>query len=201
MASRVLILMLILMPFAMSVAACAGTGLGGSSPASLVVATLEGQPGAGGPEAAFSHTLASDVFTDDGVVEDRGRVTLALALKDPGTVELPTRPSPLNTVTVERYRVRYFRSDGRNVPGLDVPHAFDGAMTMAVGADGATGTLVLVRAQAKLEAPLVGLRDFQAAVVLSTLAEVTFYGRDQAGHAVSVSGLVGINFADWPDPE
>jgi hypothetical protein len=135
------------------------------------------------------------------VVEDRGRVTLALALKDPGTVELPARPSPLNTVTVERYRVRYFRSDGRNVPGLDVPHAFDGAMTMAVGADGATGTLVLVRAQAKLEAPLVRLREFQTAVVVSTLAEVTFYGHDQGGHAVSASGFVGINFADWPDPE
>ena len=173
----------------------------GTSPALLLISTLEGRPGTASVEGTFSHTFASDVMTAGRVVDDVGRVTLGLALRDPGTIELPSRPSPVNAVALDRYRVRYIRSDGRNLAGVDVPHAFDGALTLRVGPDGATGSLVLVRAQAKLEAPLVGLRDFQGAIVLSTLAEVTFYGRDQAGHAVTASGLVGVNFADWADAE
>ena len=58
----------------------------------------------------------------------------------------------------------------------------------------------LVRVQAKLEAPLKGLTGLGAAVVISTLADVTFYGRDQTGREVSVTGTIGVNFADWADP-
>ena len=181
--------------------ACGVKTTTGTSTALLTIASLDGRPGAAGTEGAFSHTVPSDVLTHNTVFEDIGRVRLTLTLKDPGTLELPVRPSPLNAVTVDRYRVRYWRSDGRSVPGVDVPHPFDGAMTMTVGAEEATGSVVLVRAQAKLEPPLIGLRNFQAAVVVSTLAEVTFYGRDQTGHVATASGFVGINFADWADPE
>jgi hypothetical protein len=173
----------------------------GSSPALLTIASLEGRPGDAGTEGAFSHTVQSDVLTRGTVFEDIGRVRLALTLRDAGTMELPTRPSPLNAVTVDRYRVRYWRADGRNVPGVDLPHAFDGAMTMTVGAEEVTGSVVLVRAQAKLEPPLIGLRDFQSGAVVSTLAEVTFFGRDQTGHVATATGFVGINFANWADAE
>ena len=34
-----------------------------------------------------------------------------------------------------------------------------------------------------------------------TIASVTFYGYDQAGNAVAVTGLISVNFADWADEE
>jgi hypothetical protein len=36
-------------------------------------------------------------------------------------------------------------------------------------------------------------------VFLTTLAEVTFYGRDQVGNDVSVTGLIQINFGNFSD--
>jgi hypothetical protein len=165
----------------------------------LVIESLEGGPGI--DEAAFRHVFESDVLTKERVIEDGGRVLLALALNDPGTADLPTRPSPANLVTITRYRVRFLRSDGRSMPGVDVPHAFDGAATFTVGPEGGIGRFVLVRGQAKLEPPLISLRASGGAVVLSTLAEVSFYGRDQAGHDISVLGFIGVNFADWADEE
>jgi hypothetical protein len=169
----------------------------GTSPVELVIVSLEGGPG--DDEAAYRHTFESDVMTRGRVLEDGGRVLLALAPKDPGTADLPTRPSPANFVTVNRYRVRFLRTDGRASPGVDVPYGFDGGMTFTVGAEGGVGRFVLVRGQSKMEPPLVSLRSSGGSVALSTLAEVTFFGRDQAGHDVSATGLVGVNFADWPD--
>ncbi len=61
-------------------------------------------------------------------------------------------------------------------------------------------TFALVRAQAKLEAPLKALRGAGGAIVLSTIAEITFYGQDQNGNTVSVTGFISVNFADWGDP-
>ena len=180
-----------------SVPACTTAQLTGTSPVQLVVVSLEGGPA--NSEASFKHVLRSDVATNGLVVEDEGRVLLALALKDPGTADLPSRPTPANFVTVTRYRVRYVRADGRSTPGVDVPYAFDGGMTFTVGPDGGVSRFVLVRAQAKREAPLAALRNDGGAIALSTLAEVTFLGRDQAGHDVAVTGLIGVNFADWPD--
>ena len=178
---------------------CTTTQGAGTSPVLLAIASLDGGPG--GDESAFRNVFASDVLTKGRVVDDGGRVQLALVLKDPGTADLPTRPSPANFVTVTRYQVRYVRADGRAVPGVDVPYAFDGAMTFTVGPEGGVGRFVLVRAQSKLEPPLVTLRAAGGPVALSTLAEVSFYGRDQAGHDVSAVGLIGVNFADWPDEE
>jgi hypothetical protein len=57
-----------------------------------------------------------------------------------------------------------------------------------------------VRAQAKLEAPLKALRNGGGAIAISTIADVTFYGTDQNGNTVSVTGSISVNFADWGDP-
>jgi hypothetical protein len=38
-------------------------------------------------------------------------------------------------------------------------------------------------------------------VFIHTLAEVTFYGSDQAGNEVSVAGLISVNFGDFADPD
>jgi hypothetical protein len=178
---------------------CTVTQRSGTSPVQLVIASLEGGPG--DDVSGFRHTFASDVLTNGRVVDDGGRALLGLILKDPGTADLPTRPSPANLVTISRYRVRYLRADGRATPGMDVPYAFDGAVTFTVGPEGGAVRFVLVRAQSKLEPPLVTLRESGGSVALATLAEVTFYGRDQAGHDLNVVGLIGVNFADWTDEE
>jgi hypothetical protein len=112
----------------------------------------------------------------------------------------PLEPSPNNFITVNRYHVRYVRSDGRNTQGVDVPFEFDGASTVTVGSSGATLTLTLVRIQAKVEAPLSALTGNGGAQVISTIAEVTLYGTDQTGREVSVVATISVNFADWADP-
>ena len=176
----------------------------------LIVEDLAGASGAS--PSKFSNTLQSDVVTNvettvggasvmvPTVYEDVGQVALKIAMKDPGTTDSPTTPSPTNQITVTRYRVVFTRADGRNTAGVDVPYPFDGAATGTVTAAGTSLSFVLVRAQAKLEAPLKGLAGGGGGVVISTIAQITLYGRDQAGNDVSVTGTMSVNFADWADP-
>jgi hypothetical protein len=180
-------------------ASCTVGQTAGVSPAYLIIENLGGASGA--EPTAFSNSLQSDVLTNGGIFQDPGQVLFRLALKDPGTTDSPTVPTPANFITVTRYQVRYLRTDGRNTPGVDVPYPFEGAMTATVGDAGATATLVLVRVQAKVEAPLAALRQLGGAVAISTIAEVTFYGKDQAGRDVSVVGNILVTFADWADPQ
>ena len=127
---------------------------------------------------------------------------LSLALKNPGTVASPTEPSALNAITVNRYRVVYRRSDGRNTQGIDVPYAFDGGMTVTVlPGEVAEGFFELVRVVAKNEAPLNRMVQNGGVQAFSTIAEVTFFGRDQAGNEVTVSGNITVSFADYGDPD
>jgi hypothetical protein len=94
------------------------------------------------------------------------------------------------------------RADGRNTPGVDVPYPFDGAATVTVPPDGtAELNFTLVRIQAKLEAPLAALQGMGGAIAISTIANVTFYGRDQVGNEISATGSIGVTFADWADPD
>ena len=47
----------------------------------------------------------------------------------------------------------------------------------------------------------MALRGLGGSVLISTIANVTFYGHDQTGIPVSVTGSISVNFADWADPE
>ena len=132
------------------------------------------------------------------VFPDIARVTTRLAFKSPGTSENPASPTSANWVTITGYRVVYRRTDGRNTAGVDVPHPFEGGMTMTT-LDIGTAEFTLVRAQAKLEPPLRSLRNLGGAVALSVVAEITFFGHDQTGAAISADGTIGINFADFGD--
>jgi hypothetical protein len=149
------------------------------------------------PTLFVSGPLVSDVISGTGTIfNDYGQVTLRAILRDQGTPGVAPTPTDVNDVTITRYRVVYRRSDGHNVPGVDVPQSFDGAFTVTVpAADTATGVFELVRHVAKSEAPLVVLRTNP--VVITMIADVTFFGRDQAGNEVSVTGSVQINFADF----
>ncbi len=182
----------------------------GRSPSLLYIESLTASSGARPDE--FANVLQSDVITNvkvqvgseqvltPTVFEDMGRAVLRMALKDPGAPNTPTTPTQLNSITVTRYRVVFKRSDGRNTPGVDVPYAFDGGATGTYDSNGGTLVFTLVRAQAKIESPLKALRGGGGDVLISTIAEITFYGRDQNGNDVSVTGMVSVNFADWGDP-
>lgn len=181
-----------------SVNGCSKTVREGRSPAYLIVSQLEAASGA--DDEKFSNLLASDVVTNGTVFEDAGRVTFSLGLKNVGSEGQPASPTTNNFITVNRYHVEFRRSDGRNVPGVDVPYAFDGAGTVTVGDSGATMIFALVRAQAKVESPLKSLAGAGGAALISTIADVTFYGRDQTGNDVQAIASISVNFADWGDP-
>ena len=195
--------------------AIAATGCGeyvrdsGRAPAQPIILALQGASGA--QPDKFSGTVASDVLTYVNktigteqvrvptVFNDFGAVTMRLILKDPGAAGSVALPTPLNQVTFTRYTVIYRRSDGRNTPGVDVPYPLDGGLTFTAQADkDVTATFELVRHTAKEDAPLRAL--LTNPVIISTVAEVTFYGRDQAGNDVSVSGRISIDFGDFGDP-
>lgn len=181
-------------------AGCGDMATQGGASSYLIVNALVAASGAQPNED--SGTLQSDVVTVvDGsptIFNDIATATFTMALKDPGGSELPTTPTSNNFITINRYNVRFFRADGRNTPGVDVPYAFDGAFTLTVRANETSGSFTLVRHQAKLEAPLAALA--RNAVVISTIAEITFYGRDQTGREVSAISRISVDFANFGDP-
>jgi hypothetical protein len=175
----------------------------GQAASYLIIAALEAASGADGDSPKFGGVLHSDVVTfvketsSVTVFTDPGRVRMRLAMKD---VTNPNSPTDNNAITITRYRVDFRRSDGRNTPGVNVPYGYEGAATFTVsGGREVEFGFTLVRLQSKLEPPLIALRGGGGAVTIATLADVTFFGRDQTGREVSVSGSLGVNFADWGD--
>ena len=177
---------------------CTNAQMQGQSSSYLIIDMMQAASGA--TPSTFVGSLASDVLTKNSVFSDPGQVTLRLALKDPGSINAPAQPTTANFITVTRYHVRYLRSDGRNTQGSDVPFEFDGAATATVGPGGVVMPFTLVRAQAKVESPLSALVNGGGTQFISTVAEVTLYGKDQNGREVMVTGTIGVNFADWADP-
>lgn len=161
---------------------------GNDAPVNLYVASInEGE------------VLDSDVrigATSSIVCEDEVPVALAVRNKNPNApIAVPSH------VLITAYEVRYFRTDGRGVEGVDVPYRITGNLASEV--DVATSGTVevpieVVRRQAKLEPPLSTI--FQS-VVLTTMAEVTIYGETVSGKRVSSSARFQIDFADYGDTE
>jgi hypothetical protein len=181
---------LALAPFAAAVllSGCGDYATNGTGSSYLVITSLTGGSGTGS-----GGIVQSDVISDDGgIIQDGGQAALTLQMKDVGGAG----PSPVNSITVTQYHVEYIRSDGRNVQGVDVPFAFDGGVTVTV-AGASTVPFTLVRAQAKHEEPLKALAGHGGAQHITTVARVTFYGHDQAGRGVSVTGNIEVDFADW----
>lgn len=180
------------------------------APVLLIVQNVEAASGADPTE--FFAFLLSDVqtlITIEGqpnpvptFFNDPGRATFRITLKNPGPPTAPLSPSELNSVTLTRYRVVFRRADGRNTPGVDVPHSFDGALTGTV-APGAASTVAfnIVRWQHKLEPPLRNMVGLGGSLFLSTIAEITFYGQDQVGNEISVQAFMDVNFGDFADPD
>ena len=201
---------LVVLAGALLSAACGDVARQGRSASYLVIDNLTASRG-GGAATTGQNTLLSDVITNvtspppctidtpcPTIFNDSGAVSLSLSAKDVGTTGVGNAPSTNNAVTVNRYRVSYRRSDGRNVPGVDVPYGFDGAATVTVTpTGGATMTFELVRHIAKQEAPLRQL--VTSPTIITTIADVTFYGRDQVGNDISVTGSIQIDFGNFGD--
>ena len=170
----------------------------GRSPSVVRITELTASGGSGTVE--FGGTLHSDVVTKSSIFNDIGFVKMRLDLKDPGAPGITNAPSALNTVTFTHYRAVYRRTDGRNVEGVDVPYAFDSGLTFTVPATGeVSAQFDIVRASAKKEAPLLALAI--NGDLINTITDVTFYGKDQANNNVTVTGSIGITFANFADPE
>lgn len=179
----------------------------GTGSSYLIIDRLLGVEGQSGDETSV---LRSDVVTlvklDGGDVRvptvfgDGGLVAFRLGMKNAGSAS-PSEPTPNNFITVDRYRVTFSRTDGRNTPGVDVPHPFEGAFTVTVSTESVEAGFTLVRNAAKVEPPLLSLRNGGGLSTISTIAEVTFYGKDQTGHAVTAVGRISVEFADWADEE
>jgi hypothetical protein len=186
---------------AIATASCGGELLRtGRAPVILMIDRLVASGASGDGESA---NFLSDVASSTGTIfNDIGTATIRVELKDQsGALTGVVAPiTPLQSVTITRYRVSFRRADGRNTPGVDVPFGFDGAVTVTIPAGSSEGvTFDIVRHANKAEPPLRNLRGAGGQLVISTVAEVTFFGRDQNGNEVSVTGLMDVTFGDFPD--
>jgi hypothetical protein len=181
----------------------------GSSPVYLVIDLLQGIRG-GPTTGTAAGTLISDVITNvttpapcapatpcPTIFGDSGTAVLRAPLKDIGATAA-LAPTTNNEITINRIHVEYTRADGRNTQGVDVPYAFDGAVTGTIAANGTlTLAFELVRNVAKQEAPLAQLRT--STTIITSIAKVTFFGVDRVGNAVSVTGQIQIDFGNFGD--
>jgi hypothetical protein len=192
-------------------ASCGDVARSGRSPVYLVIDSLTASTGGTTGSGTASSFLQSDVqrlvTSPDPctasapcptVYSDAGTAVFHLALKDLGNASAPTSPSSNNQVTISRYHVSFRRADGRNTPGVDVPYAFDGAATVTVPiSTQASVGFELVRHVAKAEAPLVQLINNPS--VITTIAEVTFYGQDLVGNEIQATGSIQVDFGNFAD--
>ncbi len=142
--------------------------------------------------------LDSDVQTSNGTVcPDLVPLRLENHFKNPNVTNTGFR----HDFTVERYEVRYFRSDGLNTPGLDVPYPISGNLAHEIQTESAaTLNLEVVRRQAKLEPPLSNLRGGGGLLIVTMFAEVTLHARTTTGDVTNpVSARLQIDFADFGD--
>lgn len=147
--------------------------------------------------------LVGDLFSDVCL----GTPTACAVANDNAVVVMSARAnnpfkdiSRFGDIVLERYRVTYIRSDGRNQQGVDVPFSFDGAMSLRVPVNAlpVSGEFMVVRPQAKLEPPLRNLALSGGALVFSVIAQIDFYGRQLVtDRTVAAHGSLNITFADY----
>ena len=189
---------------ALALNGCVNDLISSSRSASLLVVERIGAARGGTTDQPIPTFLESDPLTctdEDppvcGIFADTARVTSRLGFKDPGTAENPSSPTSANFVTINRVRVVYVRTDGRNTPGVDVPYPFETGGTFTTVSGIQTGEFTLVPITAKLEPPLRNLRGLGGQAAINVIAEITLFGHDQTGAEVVARGTIGITFADF----
>lgn len=100
--------------------------------------------------------------------------------------------SPLDDITLSRYRVVYSRSDSG-----PVPTEFTLGVHILIPAKSDQVTqIVIVRGFAKSYTPL---RELWELGELTLTATITFYGEDGYGNDVVISGALPVCFGNYPD--
>jgi hypothetical protein len=128
------------------------------------------------------------------VCENEVDVELTVQNKNPNA---PTAPA--STVQLDSYEVRYSRSDGRGVEGVDVPFRITGSLAATVGVgDKLSVPIEVVRRQAKLEPPLDNISQ---TTILTVSAQVTLFGKTISEKRVSAVARFQIDFADFGDDQ
>jgi len=192
----------LLVILAAGLSSCVARDYATSSRADVIlrIVTVNATAGGSGTSAAF---LQSDVLTNGGVFNDVVTVELEAI---PKNALLGTDLAPSNNLILQSYAVKYTRSDGRNVEGVDVPFAITGALAQQVDIGGTTTVpFTVVRHQAKLEPPLknMGITDSTAgapgSIVVDVIATVTIYAKSSTGKDVSTEFNLEITFGDFPD--
>jgi len=145
--------------------------------------------------------VQSDVAVQIGDT-DQVSVTADLIAATLGVRSIDPEPalgtSQYNDVILTRYVVTYSRTDGNNVQGVDVPYSFEGSLSTQIPVGSTQSlSLVVVREAAKLEPPLIDLRDGGGEVILTVNAKVEFYGHDLADRNVKATGYITIYFANY----
>lgn len=179
----------------------------------MEVAGISGvRGGTQGGATEGSAVLFSDV---SAWINDDAIVTVNVYRKNPNV----EGTSALEHVRLESYQVRYFRTDGRNVEGLDVPHRHTGPLS-SLRFHTPTGTdeieidavINVVRQTAKREPPLINLIGINPTMtrsvavpsegIITTVAEITIYGRQvTTGEPLQATGRFSVMFADFVDEE
>lgn len=153
-------------------------------------------------EVNFLQSDVVQIDTDTGlpfVTGDTATVTFTAKLIDPSP-EVTT--SHYNDIQVTHYSVQYFRSDGKNTEGIDIPYSFTGSLSTMVSIDSTVQVpFIIVREVAKLETPLIQLRDGTEEAAITVTAKVEFYGHDMTNDRVQATGYLTITFANFIDPE
>ncbi len=170
---------------ALAMAGCTGDfATDGNSPLILLMTGVNG-----------GNVLTSDVSLGGAVCPDFVSLRLENHPKDPLQVQLDWR----GDLVVTRYQVSYYRSDGRGAQGVDVPYTISGNLAAEVTyRNTANVSIEVVRRQAKLEPPLTGLIGGNPQVV-TMFATISVQGVTNVGDAVSASGQLQIDFADYAD--
>lgn len=173
----------------------------------MEIAGITGEPGVPGIEPGdVLHSDVTPVFNDDAIV------TVNVYRKNPTVGST----SALEHVRLESYQVRYFRTDGHSVEGVDVPHRITGPLNSLrfhtptdTGEIEVDALVTVVRHQAKLEPPLINLVDFLISDTTGTLllsgqgiitavAEITIYARQvTTGEPLSATGRFQVTFANF----
>lgn len=141
------------------------------------------------------NVLQSDVRLGTNICPDTVAVRVENHAKNPTAPQAGFR----DDIVIERYEVRYFRSDGRGVEGVDVPYSISGNLAFEVqGEAGVNVNIEVVRRQAKLEPPLSQLVNGGGGFIVTMFAEITLHARTTTGVATNTaSGRLQIDFADY----
>ena len=176
----------------------------GEAPVLLRITKIIAQTGGGGGDSGTGDVLNSDV---DPVFNDNATISLETVSKNPFVGTGPVIEGIANDVMAETYEVRYFRTDGRNQEGVDVPYRITGPLaTMVKVGEPVSVSIIVVRHQAKLEPPLknltsiggdAGATQFSGAGIITTVAEITVRGHTTSGKGVEARASLQINFANF----